>query len=103
MFHHDTEKPFVKYPTHPTVSSSFSVGYQYGGKVQSVDWLHPPNFLRAVISNPILTQFREMTKDFKQYEHHPPAAYVLYLFSYPWEMDENCNTLHFGPELKKYV
>ena len=48
-------------------------------------------------------QFREMTVEFKQYEHNPPAAYVLYLFSYPWEMDENCNMLHFGPELKKYV
>ena len=44
-----------------------------------------------------------MTKDFKQYEHHPPAAYVVYLFSYPWEMDDSCNTLRFGPELKKAV
>ena len=49
------------------------------------------------------TQFREMTKDFKQYEHGPPAAYALYLFSYPWQMDDSCNMLHFGPELKKYV
>lgn len=48
------------------------------------------------------TQFREVTANFKQYEHRPPAGYVLYLFSYPWEMDENGNMLHFGPELKKY-
>ena len=47
-------------------------------------------------------QFREVTADFKQYEHNPPASHVLYLFSYPWEMDESCNMLHFGPELKKY-
>ena len=51
-----TEKPFVKYPTHPTVSSSFPAGYQYGGKVQSNGWLRPPNFLRAVSSNLILAK-----------------------------------------------
>lgn len=43
-----------------------------------------------------------MTADFKQYEHNPPAAYILYLFSYHWEMDAEHNTLHFAPELKKY-
>lgn len=48
-------------------------------------------------------QFRELTVDFKQYEHNPPAAYVLYLFSHPWEMDGECNTLRFGPELKRIV
>lgn len=46
-------------------------------------------------------EFRERTADFKQYEHNPPAAYILYLFSYPWEMDGEHNMLHFGPELKK--
>lgn len=30
------------------------------------------------------------------------TTHVLYLFSYPWEMSESCDLLHFGPVLKKY-
>ena len=29
------------------------------------------------------------------------ASHILYLFSYLWEIDEHCDPLHFGPELKK--
>ena len=47
-------------------------------------------------------QFRELTADFKQYEHNPPASYVLYLFSNPWEMDENHDLYHFFPKLVEY-
>ena len=45
--------------------------------------------------------FREHTHAFKQYEKMPPAGYILYLFSYPWEMDEHFNILYHEPQLKK--
>ena len=31
------------------------------------------------------------------------ATHVLYLFSYPWEMTDGFDLLHFGPELKRYA
>lgn len=48
-------------------------------------------------------QFRAHTADFKQYERRSSGSYILYLLSYPWEMDEQCNMLHHGPQLKKIV
>lgn len=48
------------------------------------------------------TAFREATRDFAQYEKQPPAGYILYLFSYPWEQDENYDLYHFDPKLVEY-
>ena len=48
-------------------------------------------------------QFRKHTAEFKQYERRSSGSYILYLFSYPWEMDEQFNMLHHSPQLKKLV
>ena len=48
------------------------------------------------------TVFREAIRKFAQYEKQPPAGYILYLFSYPWEQAENYDLFHFGPKLVEY-
>lgn len=48
------------------------------------------------------TAFREAIRDYAQYEKQPPAGYVLYLFSYPWEQDENHDLYHFDPKLVEH-
>lgn len=47
-------------------------------------------------------QFWTLAKDYRKYIVDPSkATYILYLFSYLWEISETFDTLHFGPELKK--
>ena len=44
----------INYEQYPVVHSLRD--FTIGGKVQSIGWLHPPNFLRAVTSNLILAK-----------------------------------------------
>lgn len=49
--------------------------------------------------------FRDVARDFLQYEKQPGAmnnGYILYLFSYPWEQDEDFDLYHFDPKLVEY-
>ena len=47
-------------------------------------------------------QFWAIASDFHSAITDPAGAnHILYLFSYLWEIDEHCDPLHFGPELKK--
>ena len=47
-------------------------------------------------------QFWIMAASYRQYRANPSkATHILYLFSYLWEIDEQFEPLHFGPELKK--
>ena len=47
-------------------------------------------------------QFWAIASDFRSAITDPASAnHILYLFSYLWEIDEHCDPLHFGPELKK--
>ena len=58
--------------------------------------------LEALPERFTISRFREAFRDFAQYEQKPPAGYLLYLFSYPWEQDENYDVYHFGPKLVKH-
>ena len=47
-------------------------------------------------------QFWSWSASYRQYLVDPSkATHILYLFSYLWEIDEQFEPLHFGPELKK--
>ena len=47
-------------------------------------------------------QFWSLSASYRQYIVDPSkATHILYLFSYLWEIDDNFEPLHFGPELKK--
>lgn len=47
-------------------------------------------------------QFWSWSASYRQYIADPSkATHILYLFSYLWEIDDNFEPLHFGPELKK--
>ena len=47
-------------------------------------------------------QFWTWSASYRQYLVDPSkATHILYLFSYLWEIDEQFEPLHFGPELKK--
>ncbi len=47
-------------------------------------------------------QFWTWSADYRKYIVDPSkATHILYLFSYLWEINDNFEPLHFGPELKK--
>ena len=47
-------------------------------------------------------QFWALASDYRRCITDPSgASHILYLFSCLWEIDEHCDPLHFGPELKK--
>lgn len=47
-------------------------------------------------------EFWSWSTSYRQYIVDPAkATHILYLYSYPWEIDEKYEPLHFGPELKK--
>lgn len=47
-------------------------------------------------------QFWLWSASYRQYIVDPSkATHILYLFSYLWEIDNNFEPLHFGPEIKK--
>jgi hypothetical protein len=47
-------------------------------------------------------EFWSYSASYRQYIVDPSeATHILYLFSYLWEIDDNFEPLHFGPELKK--
>ncbi|MDO5123942.1 MAG: hypothetical protein Q4D44_04665 [Eubacteriales bacterium] len=49
-----------------------------------------------------LEQFWAWSADYRQHIVEPSdATHILYLYSYLWEIDDNFEPLHFGPELKK--
>lgn len=49
-----------------------------------------------------LESFWEQFVDYRQYIVDPPqATHILYLFSYLWEITDNYDPLHFGPEIKR--
>ena len=49
-----------------------------------------------------IEQFWSLSKHYRQYVVDPSkATHILYLFSYLWEIDDNFEPLHFGPEIKK--
>ncbi len=49
-----------------------------------------------------LAQFWSWCASYEQYiVNASKATHILYLFSYLWEIDDNFDTLHFAPELKK--
>ncbi len=49
-----------------------------------------------------LEQFRKRSSVYSQYKVDPSnATHVLYLFSYLWEISDDFEPLHFGPEIKK--
>ena len=58
--------------------------------------------LRGLPGRFTTTAFQEAIRDFAQYEKRPPAKYILYLFSYPWEQDERFDLYHFEPKLVEY-
>ena len=45
--------------------------------------------------------FWNLAKDYKKYISKPPAEYLLHLFAYPWDLDENANLICTACELKK--
>ncbi len=47
-------------------------------------------------------QFGEQIDNYRQYIVDPSeATHILNLFSYLWEISDNFEPLHFGPEIKK--
>ena len=47
-------------------------------------------------------QFWDFASEYRRYIVDPSkATHILYLFSYLWEISDNFEPLHFGPELKK--
>ena len=49
-----------------------------------------------------LEQFWIRCADYRRYIADPSkATHILYLYSYLWEISDNFDPLHFGPELKK--
>ena len=46
-------------------------------------------------------EFRGRTAAYRQYECKGGGSHILYLFSYPWEMDGEFNMLHHGPKLQR--
>ena len=47
-------------------------------------------------------QFWAWSADYRQYIVDPSkATHILYLFSYLWEISDDFEPLHFGPEIKK--
>ena len=49
-----------------------------------------------------LEQFWSLSASYKQYIVAPSSAnHILYLYSYLWEIDDDFQPLHFGPEIKK--
>ena len=47
-------------------------------------------------------QFWSLAADYRKFiVDSSQATHILYLFSYLWEVSENFDPLHFGPELKK--
>ena len=49
-----------------------------------------------------IEQFWSLSEHYRQYVVDPSkATHILYLFSYLWEIDDNFEPLHFGPEIKK--
>lgn len=50
-----------------------------------------------------LEQFWIRCADYRKYIADPSeATHILYLYSYLWEISDNFDPLHFGPELKKF-
>ena len=50
-----------------------------------------------------LELFWKRSADYRQYVAKPPHyTHILYLYSYLWEVNDNCEPLHFGPEITKY-
>ena len=49
-----------------------------------------------------IKQFWSLSEYYRQYVVDPSeATHTLYLFSYLWEIDDDFEPLHFGPEIKK--
>ena len=49
-----------------------------------------------------LDEFWKLSADYRQYVVKPPQyTHILYLYSYLWEVNDNCEPLHFGPEITK--
>ena len=49
-----------------------------------------------------LDEFWKISADYRQYVVKPPQyTHILYLYSYLWEVNDNCEPLHFGYEIKK--
>ena len=49
-----------------------------------------------------LDEFWKLSVDYRQYVVKPPQyTHILYLYSYLWEVNDNCEPLHFGPEITK--
>ena len=49
-----------------------------------------------------LELFWKRSADYRQYVAKPPHyTHILYLYSYLWEVNDNCEPLHFGPEITK--
>ena len=47
-------------------------------------------------------EFWDFASEYRKYIVDPSkATHILYLFSYLWEISDNSESLHFGPELKK--
>ena len=47
-------------------------------------------------------EFWDLAADYRQYVVDPSkATHILYLFSYLWEISNDFDPLHFGPEIKK--
>lgn len=46
--------------------------------------------------------FWKRSADYRQYVAKPPHyTHILYLYSYLWGVNDNCEPLHFGPEITK--
>lgn len=49
-----------------------------------------------------MDQFWELCAGYRQYVADPAGAtYILHLFSYLWEISEDFEPLHFGPEIRR--
>ena len=48
-----------------------------------------------------MNEFWDVSKNYSQYVSKPPTKYLLNLFTYPWNIDENANLIYFDWELKK--
>ena len=59
-------------------------------------------FLSALPKRFTVEEFWTWSDNYRQYLTDPSeATHILYLFSHLWEIDEDFQPLHFGPEIKK--
>ena len=96
----ETPKAKAKFDSAPSLPSPFVASLLMNLTPEQAETFQ--SLLAALPERFTSEQLQTAAAAFRPFASAPPATHILYVFSYPWEMTEAFDPLHFPPLLLEY-